>query len=160
MPRNYLRVRRRDDATGISGKVNFVAKEGQFVNFDSTDLATPSLALVTGKQGFALMRDVVSGSVPLDNFIFPKAVVKNPEVVGSHVAASRLLEAEYEGPDLVLASGTGLINGSTAAETEVSTVNGLLRVKQVGDVAIGRIVGQLTPVDSGNAARILVQFYI
>lgn len=158
-----IRIRRRFDGQSILGKVAFVAPEGLLVNFDGTDLATPSLAKVTGKKGFALARPVVTQATLeaqlIENHAFPEAVpIKNGALVNDHVSASAIAEAELEGPDYVLTSGTGLINAGTAVDTKLTTNAGRLSVVQGSEEVVGYLRGHLTPEDSGNTTRILVQY--
>lgn len=159
---NLFKVRRRHPGQAISGIANFLAPEGLLVNYDpasqpNLNPGTPNLKPATGIRAFSLLRAIVT-SIPLDNFVFPQSVIKNQDTIGSAVTASRILEAEFEGPDLVLYSGTGLVNGATAVGTKVSTKNGALYVAQGSDEEVGRIRAQLTPLDVNNPSRILVEF--
>lgn len=63
---------------------------------------------------------------------------------------------EVEGVDFILTSGTGLINGSTAADTKLSFYNGKFYVAQTNDIAQFRVVAQMTPYVAGNV-RIYVE---
>ena len=161
MGQNLFRVRRRFDGQGISGIANFLAPEGLLVNYNPADPATVgstrTLTPANGIKGFALMRAIVQ-SIPLDNFVFPRSVIKNQDVIGGAVTASKILEAEYEGPGLVAYSGTGAIDGTTAVGTALGINAGQLRVKQTNDEIAGVVRGQITPLDNTNPARILVEF--
>lgn len=166
MAANSFRVRDRLDDHGISGQINFPAIAGLFVNFDPTDMVTPKLVKATGVKGFALRRTVLQtgdelAALQISRSVFPKSFLGvSEEVVGDHVTADKIIEAEYEGPNLVQYSGTGAISDATAAQAELGLNNGLLRVKQAGDALVGHLKAHLTPLDSDNDTRILVQFVL
>jgi len=163
MAKDLIRVRKRFDGQAISGKVAFAASLGLFVNYDPTDINTPSLAKASGKKAFSLMRQVIDDQgqgLPLQDFVFSRSTIIEPELIGNHVSASKLIEAEIEGPTLLPSGVTGSVTTGTPAGTELSTYQGGLRVRQSGDELFGHVRGQLTPVDSGNATRILVQFVL
>lgn len=159
---DHIRVRRRFDGQSISGKVAFTAPSGLIVKHSVT-AAEPTLIKCTGKRGFMLVRDVVTQAVLeaqlITNAAFPNSEpILPPDLVGSHCSASKVLEAEVEGAGLLMDSGTGLLSGSTAIDTELSTKQGRLYARQSGDELCGWLREQLTPIDSGNAFRIRVEY--
>jgi hypothetical protein len=180
MLQDLIRIRKRLDGQIISGLVNFgPAPLGLFVNYDPANLAAPNLIPSTGRgPAYSLMRQVLAAglSVPLANFVFDRSTIINPVPNGNAVSASRLLEAEVEGPSLLpqfetdgVTALVGAITNATPANTPLSTYNGGLYVAQPatitegvitapGDEVIGYLRGQLAPMNALNAARILVQF--
>jgi hypothetical protein len=157
MATNSFRVRRRFDGQSISGLVAFTAPLGLFVTQHPTTANT--LIKASGVKGFNLTRDIktqaeVEAQLILDN-AFPKgAPVIQPQIVGGAASASKTLEIEAEGADLLLLSGTGAISSGTAAGTELSTNLGRLAVKQSGQEVAAILRKQLTPIDSANTVRI------
>lgn len=158
---NDIRVRRRFDGQSITGKAAFTAPQGLFVNYDPADMATPSLKKATGVKGFMLGRKIVTQDELQTQLIgesaFPNSrPILNPDVRDGFVSASKVLEIEAEGPDLLLLSGTGALSSSTAVGTELSTNLGRHSVKQSGEEVNGIVRAQLTPLQ-GNAVRLLIE---
>jgi len=126
MLQDLIRIRKRMDGQIISGLVNFgPAPLGLFVNYDPANLAGPNLIPSTGRgPAYSLMREVLAAglSVPLANFVFDRSTIINPVPNGNAVSASRLLEAELEGPLFLPAGAGGTLQVNTA--TCVGTVTG------------------------------------
>ena len=161
MPQDLIRVRKRHEGQAISGKVAFACPLGAFVNYDPADVATPSLKLASGVRAFSLQRQVIDDQgqgIPLQNLVFPNSIIINPELIGNHVTAAKLLEAEVEGPTLLPSGLANSVTAQTPAGTELTTYQGGIVIRQQGQELFGNLRGQLAPVDSGNPARILVQF--
>lgn len=154
-----IRVRRRHDGQSITGTVAFLAVQGLMVRHDPTDLA--KLIKADGHPGFELTRDVVSEAdltaQILLNTNFPDGAPPfPPSLIGSAASASRVLEIEVEGVELVQQSGTGSISSATAVDTALGLSAGRWRVKQGGDEQAGVLRAQLDPVDPDNTCRILI----
>jgi hypothetical protein len=161
MPQDLIRVRKRHEGQAISGKVAFACPLGTFVNYDPDDLATPSLELATGTKAFSLQRAVIDDQgqgIPLQNLVFPNSIIINPELINNFVTAAKLIEAEVEGPTLLPSGLDNSVTAETEAGTELTTGNGGIVVRGEDDELYGICRGQLTPVDGGNPARILIQF--
>ena len=161
MPQDLIRVRKRQEGQAISGKVAFACPLGTFVNYDPTDLATPSLMLASGVRAFSLQRQVINDQgqgIPLQNLVFPNSIIINPELIGNHVTAAKLIEAEIEGPTLLPSGLANSVTAQTPAGTELTTYQGGIVVRGQGQELFGVCRGQLPPVDTTNPARILVQF--
>lgn len=162
---NYFRVRRRFDGQSISGKAAFTAPLGLMVVLTTSGDLEPVLAKASGKKGFCLGRNIVEKATLASQLIvdasFPAgAPILNPDVIGGHVSASKVLEAEVEGLDLIQESGTGAISSGTAVGTELSNNEGRLRVKQGGEEVAAILREQLTPQDSGNDCAIRVEYLV
>jgi len=164
---DLIRVRKRFEGQAISGKVAFPAPLGLFVQYDPTDLGTPSLMLATGTKAFSLQRQILDDQgqgIPLQNLVFPNSIIINPELINNFATAAKLIEAEVEGPTFLPQSGvaddTGRapITAETASETALTTFQGGLIVAGDNDEIFATVVGQLPPVDSTNPARVMVQF--
>jgi hypothetical protein len=156
---NNIRVRRRHDGQSITGSVAFLAPQGLMVRHDPTDLT--KLIKADAVPGFALTRDVVSeADLTADillNTNFPDGAPPYPPTrINDHASASRVLEIEVEGVDLVQESGTGAISDATAVDTELGLSAGRWRVKQGGDAVAGVLRNQLDPIDPDNTCRILI----
>jgi hypothetical protein len=157
MATNSFRVRRRFDGQSISGLANFPAPLGLFVTAHPTIANT--LMKASNTKGFCLTRDIMAQAdveaALITNAVFPHgAPIIQPQIIGGAASASRCLEIEVEGADLLLLSGTGAISSGTAAGTELSTNLGRLAVKQSGQEVAAILRKQLTPLDSTNVCRI------
>lgn len=161
---NQIRVRRRFDGQSITGILAVAACMGALVR--KSDVTVPTLQLATAKKGFCLVRDVTDAATLaatlISDQVFPVAAsVQYPDTIGNAVTASKVLEAEIEGPGLVTYSGVGVvgpITGATAVDTALSSLGGTLHVQQGGEEICGYLRQQLTPVDAANPARILVDY--
>lgn len=156
---NIIRVRRRHDGQSISGTVNFLAPQGLMVRHDPTDLT--KLIKSDNVTGFELTRQVVSeadlSALILLNAQFPTGAETYPPTrIGDAASASKVLEIEVEGSDLIELSGTGAISSGTAVDTDLGLFSGKWRVKQGGDDLAGVLRNQLDPVDPDNTCRILI----
>lgn len=141
----------------IHGVADFVAYAGNGVVNDPAD--PEKLKLATGTRGRLLVRDVVE-SISIESRIFPDGF-RQPVLKGLEATARRAITAEMEGADLIQLSGTGAIDGNTAAHTELGWNAGRLRVKQGGEETAGWLRAQLEPLDPVNnpgSPRILVEF--
>lgn len=160
---NHFRVRRRFDGQSITGLATFLAPQGLMVALSASAGLSPTLAKAQGQKGFCLVRDIVdkatlSGQLIVDAAFPAGAPIMNPDTVNTTVSASKVLEAELEGVDLLQLSGTGALSNGTAAGTELSSNAGRLRVKQSGEEVAAILREQLTPEDPDNTARIRVEY--
>lgn len=165
MASNNFRVRRRFDGQSIAGKADFLAVTGLMVALNASVGIEPTLQKAQGQKGFCLVRDIVEKStlasqLIVDSVFLAGVPIMNPEVKGGVVSASKVLEAELEGVDLIQESGTGAISSGTAEGTELSSNEGRLRVKQGSEEVAAILREQLTPLDSDNDCRIRVEYSV
>ena len=146
-----IQVRRRSSQL-ITGTVNFAAPHGLIINYDPADIH--NLVPANGTHGFALTRETVTA----DAFQTSAAMGNHLAIIGGSVTASKIQEAEIEGPDLLLTSGTGFIDNTTAIGTPLSTNKGRISVAQGGEETVGYLRAKLPVEDSANRVRVLVQF--
>lgn len=157
---NLIRITRAVSGDSISAICPVPAPQGTLVNFDPANPA--QYRLVTGKRGFLLERDVLDptsyDTTILKDDVFMDNLVP-PIKQGLEVSARKVEEAEVEGDGgLILPSGTGAITSATAADTELSSNNGMFSVRQNGQELVGWLRAQLTPQDPANGCRIRVEF--
>jgi hypothetical protein len=178
MLQDLIRIRKRMDGQIISGMVNFgPAPLGLFVNYDPANLAAPNLIPSTGRgPAYSLMRQVLAAglSVPLANFVFDRSTIINPVPNGNAVSASRLLEAELEGPNLLPIGPGGTPQVTTATFVGTVTASGNAAVTVTGAVIAGSPVALAVAVLDGdtpalyapkvaaaiNANAAIAQFYV
>lgn len=144
----------------IHGIIQQAAPRGFGLMKDPTDLT--KLIPADAVAGYQMERDSVTVLTDADSnarlleAALPAGYSK-PYAVGSTISARRVTRMELEGTDVILQSGTGAISNATAANTTLGYVAGRLRVKQSSDEIAFILRAQLTPEDSANTVRLLVE---
>lgn len=137
-------------AVGTETAVRGLALGAHITNSEQYDLAQP-----TNFIGH-LTRRVVLGGLTLADRVFgvtsaTPVGLEAPFTDGLEVTVESAEEIECEGPNLILTSGTGLINSSTTVPQLLSFFNGKLRIAQSGDNAYYSLTANnLTPMNDGN----------
>ena len=151
----------RATTNSMSGVVSTHQYAGQGVVVDPSDPANFALATNDSLGTIWLLTRNVEPAQELGerltNDLLPHRELELPDVIGDACTAREVLEAEYEGAERLVLTGTGDLSSVTGGES-VSWYGGKLREKQSGDVVHGVITGVLTPEDSANSIRIRVQF--
>jgi hypothetical protein len=149
-----------------------VIRKGTWVDdlVDGTDVQDCTGVLASGFGVGFLTQDIdangLTGLQGFQNFIIGK--LDNPAKNGIEVAVAKPTvgsEFEYEGAgtaipgNLVCTSGTGAIATSTARKTQLSFLNGCLRIAQSGEIAsLILLAADLEPVADDSNVRIRVMF--
>lgn len=115
--------------------------------------------LASGKRAFLLERPVVSQAAgyTLDQIMRSDSIL-TPELTGHFVSGRAVREYEVEGSGLIQISGGQLLSATTAAGTEVTSLNGKVaaRTDAATQELLGWVRGQLAPKDAGNF-RLLIE---
>ncbi len=136
----------------IHGVCDFLAVAGNGVVRDPNNVE--ALIPATGTRAYLLTRDVVA-TRSIEDMVVPQGVVY-PTVKGEPGTARKVTQAEIEGTDLLITSGTGALSNGTAVNTELGWYSGRLRAKQSGEEIAGWVRGQLTPLEGGTV-RLMVE---
>lgn len=144
----------------IHGVIQQAAPRGFGLMKDPTDLT--KLIPCSSIAGFQMERDSVGVTTDAEqNARLLEAELpadfSKPYAVGATISARRVTRMTLEGADLILTSGTGAISNVTAVNTALDYSAGRLRVRQGSNEIAFYLRAQLTPEDSGNSVRLLVE---
>lgn len=148
------------DPEYIHGTIQQAAPRGFGLMKDPTDLT--KLIPANLISGFQMERDSVGVTTTDEqNARLLEAALpadfSKPYAVGATISARRVTRMELEGADVILTSGTGAVTSGTAVNTALDYSAGRLRVRQGSNEIAFYLRAQLTPEDSGNSVRLLVE---
>jgi len=164
-PLTTFEIRRSKDGT-ISGTLPAGALPyGQplMISAVDPDTAVNTFVIADGKcDGFLTRASAVGSGLTTDEHffgIYRDDTIETPFEAGhagSIDDAQYVTEIEAEGASYLKLSSTGLLSGSTAADTEISFDVGLFYVAQTGDVVQYKVRAQMTPKVAG---QVRIRFY-
>lgn len=148
------------DVHYIHGTISTTAPRGFGMMLDPTDVT--KLIAANAVAGYQLERDTVGVTTDAEqNARLLEATLpadfSKPYAVGATVSARRVTRMELEGKDVILQSGTGAVSNATAANTPLEYSAGRLRVRQGTNEIAFILRAQLTPEDSAENCRLLVE---